>query len=78
MSKKVVVYSKPNCVQCNATYRELAKLGVDHTVVDVSQDKEAYEKIIALGYKSVPVVIVDEDSHWGGFNSSKIKELAVK
>jgi len=78
MSKKVVVYSKPNCVQCNATYRELTKLGVEHTVVDVSQDKEAYEKIIALGYKSVPVVIVDEEQHWGGFNSSKIKELAVK
>ena len=34
----ITVYSKPSCVQCNATYRALTKKGIDYTVVDVIED----------------------------------------
>src|SRR5690349_21933047 len=30
----ITVYTKPACVQCNATYRALDKVGVDYQVVD--------------------------------------------
>ena len=29
----ITVYSKPACVQCNATYRALDKVGLDYTIV---------------------------------------------
>ena len=39
----VTVYTKPACVQCNATYRALDKKGIAYEVVDMSQDPAALE-----------------------------------
>lgn len=46
----ITVYSKPNCVQCNATYRALDKAGLRYETVDISLDVEALEQVRALGY----------------------------
>lgn len=77
---EVVVYSKPACVQCNATYRTLDKNGIVYRTVDVSQDMEAMEHIKPFGYMQAPVVVTYLDGevvdHWGGFNPDKILELA--
>ena len=32
----VTVYTKPACVQCNATYRALDKRGIEYQIVDVT------------------------------------------
>ena len=71
----VTVYTKPACVQCNATYRALDKKGIAYNSVDISEDAEALDRLKALGYQQAPVV----DSpvgNWSGFNPSKIEELA--
>lgn len=72
----VTVYSKPACVQCTATYRALDKKGVDYTVVDISQDAEAYAMVQELGYLQAPVVVAG-DTHWAGFSPDKINNLAA-
>lgn len=71
----VTVYSKPACVACNATYRALDKKGIEYNSVDMSQDLEAMEYVVGLGYAQAPVVIVDESNHWSGFDPDKIDEL---
>ena len=71
----VTVYTKPSCVQCNATYRALDKKGITYQVVDMSQDTEALERVRALGYMQAPVVVTEQDS-WSGFRPDKIDELA--
>ena len=71
----VTVYTKPACVQCNATYRALDKKGIAYQSVDMSQDPEALERVRAMGYMQAPVVITDAD-HWSGFRPDKIAELA--
>ncbi|MCZ2401992.1 glutaredoxin-like protein NrdH [Paenarthrobacter sp. Z7-10] len=71
----VTVYTKPACVQCNATYRALDKKGITYQSVDISQDPEALERLRSLGYMQAPVVITDQD-HWSGFRPDKIAELA--
>lgn len=71
----VTVYTKPACVQCNATYRALDKRGLSYQSVDISQDPEALERVRALGYMQAPVVVTDDD-HWSGFNPDKISALA--
>ncbi|MGQ7785857.1 glutaredoxin-like protein NrdH [Nesterenkonia sp. K-15-9-6] len=73
----VTVYTKPACVQCNATYRALDKNGVAYTSVDISQDPEALERVRAMGYMQAPVVIT-EDDHWSGFRPDKISGLAER
>jgi len=73
----ITVFSKPSCVQCDATYRTLAKHGLEYDVVDISTDLEALETVKALGYQQAPVVFADGD-HWSGFRPDKIKALAAQ
>ncbi len=71
----ITVYSKPLCVQCDATKRALNKAGLAYTVVDVTEDAEALATIKGMGYLQAPVVITGDD-HWSGFRPDKIKALA--
>ena len=47
----ITLYTKPACVQCNATQKALDRAGLDYTMVDVSVDDEAREYVLALGYQ---------------------------
>lgn len=74
----VTVYSKPNCVQCTATYRALEKRQVPYTVVDLTTSDELLTWVTQeLGHQQAPVVVVDgdEDNHWSGFRPDRIKAL---
>ncbi len=72
----ITVYTKPACVQCNATYKALDKQGLAYDVVDISESAEARDYVMALGYLQAPVVVVDGE-HWSGFRPDRIKALAV-
>lgn len=71
----ITVYTKPACVQCNATYRALDAKGLDYETVDLSTDEDALEAVKALGYMQAPVVVAGDD-HWSGFRPDKIATLA--
>ena len=73
--KMVTIYTMPNCVQCEQTKRYLTMKSVEYVTVDISEDKEAYEKVTSLGYKSAPVVITEDDA-WFGFRLEKLANLA--
>jgi len=73
----VTVYTKPACVQCNATYRALDSRGIEYEILDVTQDEIALETVKGLGYLQAPVVVTDGD-HWSGFRPDKIDELAQR
>lgn len=70
------VYTKPACVQCDMTKKLLDKNGVSYTTVDITQNQEAYDKIVAMGFMAAPVVITDDDA-WAGFNPEKINAIAA-
>ena len=72
----ITIYSKPNCVQCTATYRALDKAGLSYETVDISLDAQALEQVKSLGYAQAPVVVAGED-HWSGFRPDKIKTLVL-
>ncbi|WP_313277012.1 glutaredoxin-like protein NrdH [Timonella senegalensis] len=72
----VTVYSKPQCVQCDATYRALDKKGIEYTSVDISKNRAAQEMVRELGYLQVPVVIAGDD-HWSGYSPDRIAKLAA-
>ena len=72
----VTVYSKPACVQCDATYRALDKNGIPYAIVDLTQDDEALELVRSLGYLQAPVVVAGE-KHWFGFRPDQITALAA-
>ena len=76
-SIKVTVYSKPACVQCDATYRALDKKGIEYSVVDISTDARSLDRVRALGFLQAPVVVAGEES-WAGFRPDRITALAAR
>lgn len=72
----VTVYTKPACVQCNATYRALDKKGISYKSVDITQDENALAELKALGYQQAPVVTAPT-GNWSGYNPTEIETLAA-
>lgn len=72
----VTVYSKPGCPPCNATKKALKGHSIPFTEIDITQDPDALNHIISLGFNAAPVVIVGDQS-WSGYRSERIKELAI-
>ncbi|GAY15059.1 redoxin NrdH [Mycobacterium sp. shizuoka-1] len=72
----ITVYTKPACVQCNMTYKALDKEGLSYDVVDISEDAEARDYVMAMGYLQAPVVVAGGD-HWSGFRPDRIKALST-
>jgi len=72
----ITVYTKPACVQCNATYRALDKAGIEYAGVDITEDPEARDYVMALGYLQAPVIVAG-DEHWSGFRPDRIKTLSA-
>ncbi|MFT7022381.1 MAG: glutaredoxin-like protein NrdH [Rhodococcus sp. (in: high G+C Gram-positive bacteria)] len=72
----VIVYSKPSCVQCDATMKALDKAGVEYSKIDISVDPAAREQVLGLGYLQAPVVHAGDDNHWSGFRPDRITSLA--
>lgn len=75
MTTTVTVYTKPACVQCTATKKALDKAGVlGYRLVDITEDPDARDFVMSLGYTSAPVVVAGNE-HWSGFRPDRIKAV---
>ena len=72
---EVIVYSKPNCMQCEFTKRWLNENGIPYTAYDVTKNERCVNRVIQLGYQNLPVVYVDKKRHWFGFRPDLMEEL---
>lgn len=70
----ITIYSKDNCPQCTATKKWLEEHEINYRTVDISENIEAVEMLVAKGFHSAPVVITDTDS-WSGFNPTKLLKI---
>ena len=66
----VTVFTKPHCPQCDATKRQLTKLGVPFETVDLTQNPSTLEQLQAAGFQQAPVV------SWTGSRPDLIREVA--
>lgn len=48
---------------------------IPHVVVNIREDAEGLAKISELGYKTTPVVVEADGSHWGGFRYDRLQSL---
>lgn len=75
----ITVYSKPACMQCNATYRALDKLGLKYQVIDITEDADARQYVMSLGHLQAPIVVVNDGetiAHWSGYRPDTIKTIS--
>lgn len=70
----VVVYSNPNCVQCEQTKRWLTLKEIPFESKMIPDSPEVFDLIESKGYKSAPVVVANGDS-WSGFKLDKLNSL---
>ncbi|GAB2650045.1 glutaredoxin-like protein NrdH [Vibrio panuliri] len=70
----IIVYSKPQCVQCTATVKALNTKGIPHKVIDLTQDERAMSTVQSMGYKQAPVVVAGTQ-HWSGFRPDMISQI---
>jgi glutaredoxin-like protein NrdH len=71
----VVLYSKPGCVQCNSSERKFKKENIEYVKIDITQDEDAYNRVVELGYAQVPVIETEDGDHWSGYQPEKIEAL---
>lgn len=78
-TEEIVVFVKPSCVQCNATFNALDKRGLEYEVVDITTNRGSLGYLMNLGYIQAPVIIVGRlgrpDEHWSGFRPDRIKDI---
>lgn len=74
MPVAVVVWSKPACVQCTATKRDLDKYGIPYIERDLTEHEGQAQKFRDAGYATAPVVVTSRGT-WAGYIPDRIKEL---
>jgi glutaredoxin-like protein NrdH len=73
MSKSVIVYSTPGCVECNYVKQMLTDEEIPFEVRDVMSSVEYQQEVEKFGFMGVPVTVVG-DKAVKGFNP-ELKEL---
>lgn len=70
----VIVYTTPNCVQCNATKKHLERRGIDYEVVDLSLNEDKLNEFVSMGMTKAP--IVDTGTRiWTGYRPADIDAI---
>lgn len=82
MTKKVTVYSKYHCGNCENVKRWLKWANVPYTEINVEENSEALSYVKDdLGYQAMPVIEVTGDDgtkyDFQGFNSEELAKLKL-
>jgi glutaredoxin-like protein nrdH len=72
---KIIVYSKPNCMQCEFTKRVLREANIDFEVRDVSVSEKALEEVRKLNFKALPVVNAEGHKAFAGFRPDLLEKI---
>jgi glutaredoxin-like protein NrdH len=59
------------------TKRLMDKMGIQYDTINISENADALNKLIELGYRAAPVVMTDSGDSWAGFQPDKIGDLAA-
>lgn len=75
---EITIYTKRNCLACEATKKAMDRAGLDYEVIDVSDNTARQQALRECGFRSMPVVeaVNGEDYRsWEGFRPDLIKQL---
>ena len=67
---KIIVYSKPNCMQCEFTKRVLREANLDFSV-----SEKALEEVRKLNFKALPVVNAEGHKAFAGFRPDLLEKI---
>jgi glutaredoxin-like protein NrdH len=70
----IIVYSNPNCVQCEQTKKYLTNHNVTFEAKMIQDSPEVLDLIREKNYSSAPVVVAGDDS-WSGFRPERLAHV---
>lgn len=71
---EIIVYIKPESVECKAVQRFLDQSGIDYELRDITTNVHAAEEIVRLGHEQLPIV-VSPYGKWSGYQPSCLTAL---
>ncbi|MGQ7786614.1 glutaredoxin family protein [Nesterenkonia sp. K-15-9-6] len=71
MSSILTLYGQPNCGPCRAITTKLERSDIEFTYRDVTEDHDARQRLLDLGYSGTPV-IETPNGHFGGIDPAKL------
>ena len=77
MERKVIIYSKPGCAHCQFTKKHLEKLAISYEERDINKNESFLEEVRTLGFQSLPVIIVEGEEPFSGFQPDRLEKLVM-
>lgn len=72
---KVLIYTLPNCVQCDMTKKQFDNAGVAYESIDLTDHPNTASSLKeTYGFSQAPIVITAGDA-WSGFKLDRIKGI---
>lgn len=75
MNKTITLYTKPGCGQCMFTKKFFEKNQITFIEKNIQTSQEALEEVRQLGYSSLPVVVIDGDQSFTGYQADRLQAL---
>ncbi|MCQ9209931.1 glutaredoxin domain-containing protein [Granulicatella seriolae] len=73
--KNVILYSKPNCMQCNFTKQFFMDNDIPFETKDVIESEAALAEVQELGFQSLPVIVAEGIEPFFGFRPDLLESL---
>ena len=74
-NRNIILYSKPNCMQCNFTKKYLTEKEIEFQTIDVTESEEALAKVKGMGFQAVPVIVTENEEAFYGFQPDRLAKL---
>jgi glutaredoxin-like YruB-family protein len=74
--KKVDIYTTESCVYCHAAKDFLTANNIHFTEYNITKDSQARRELMRRGYRSVPLIIVD-NKEISGFDKGELSQVLM-
>lgn len=71
---KITIYSKSGCPECVFTKKYLQSKNISFEEKRIDQDQSYLDEVISLGYTSLPVIKIGQES-FSGYQPERLEAL---
>jgi len=74
----ITVYSKSGCAQCVFTKKFLESQKIAFNEKKIDENERYLEEVTKLGFHSLPVVTVNQEESFSGYDPNRLQNLVTK
>jgi glutaredoxin-like protein NrdH len=74
----ITVYSKSGCPECTFTKKYLESENISYEEKRVDLNETYLEEVVLLGYRTLPVVKINESETFTGYRPERLENLVLE